>query len=639
MKGSDTQGASDVAQPLRRLERANTAIQRAARIVAELDQSEMASAEQLTRLCCEALDVTRASLWRRSLCGTRVKMITLYDARTDSFMTGMELAIADYPEYWAAMLRDRRIAVADAATDPRTKKLYEERLVHLGHVALMDVDIRVQGEPAAFFSFHLVGSPRVWSVEDEVLVIAVADLVALHLEMRARQEAEAQLRAAEAELLERTVRLQRANTALSQVAGSAAVRAGDLDRAFHELTELCAWALGVGRVGIWLLRGGDAPALILRDLFIAASSRHEAGTELGQSSHPIYFAAVSQDRVLAADDALTDPRTREFAHDYLPTHNVRALLDAQIRSRGEFIGVVCLEHVDSARSWTEEDALFAGAISDLVSLALESAARVAAEQGLERRVAERTAELGAANAKLRELDRMKTEFLATMSHELRTPLNSIIGFSGILKAGMAGSVNEEQTRQLTLIYTSANHLLGVINDILDVSRIEVGKVRIEPSTFNPGDVLLAVAQTLSPLVATKGIQFLVENSAAEALVTSDRNRFFQILINLAGNAVKFTEEGEVRVSLAAAAGELSVAVRDTGPGIRSEHLAGLFEAFRQVDSSARRVYEGTGLGLYLSRQLATLLGGRIDVTSEYGVGSCFTLRVPLAWCAPEERSA
>jgi signal transduction histidine kinase len=181
--------------------------------------------------------------------------------------------------------------------------------------------------------------------------------------------------------------------------------------------------------------------------------------------------------------------------------------------------------------------------------------------------------------------------------------------------------------------------LGVINDILDVSRIEVGKVRIEPSTFNPGDVLLAVAQTLSPLVATKGIQFLVENSAAEALVTSDRNRFFQILINLAGNAVKFTEEGEVRVSLAAAAGELSVAVRDTGPGIRSEHLAGLFEAFRQVDSSARRVYEGTGLGLYLSRQLATLLGGRIDVTSEYGVGSCFTLRVPLAWCAPEERSA
>lgn len=622
---------SELSAKAQRLERANWAIQQAAHIVAQLDQSDMASAEQLTRLCCETLDVTRASLWHRSVDGTRGKMITLFDARTGSYMTGMELEIVDYPEYWSAMVRDRRVIVDDAAKDPRTKKLYDERLAYLGRVALLDVDVRVRGEAVAFFSFHLIESTRTWTVEDEILVIAVADLVALHMEMRARRDAETQLRVAEGELRRRTARLQRANAALSQAAGSASVRGGDLDRAFRELTELCAHALDVDRVGIWLLRSGDEPALVLRDLFTAGSGRHEAGAELRQASYPVYFAAVAQNRVVAVNDALADPRTAEFAGDYLIVHHVRALLDAPIRSRGEFVGVVCLERTDSQQAWTEEDAMFAGAISDLVSLTLESAARVAAEQGLERRVAERTAELGAANAKLRELDRMKTEFLATMSHELRTPLNSIIGFSGILKAGMAGPTTEEQTRQLTMIHSSANHLLGLINDILDVSRIEVGKVRVEPATFDPGAVLLAVAETLAPMVEKKGIRYFTDNRAPSARLTSDRNRFFQILINLVGNAVKFTEVGEVRVELSVVDAHAVVAVTDTGPGIRPEHLVRLFEAFRQVDGSARRVHEGTGLGLYLSRQLATLLGGTIVASSEYGAGSRFALRLPLDW--------
>jgi PAS domain S-box-containing protein len=247
---------------------------------------------------------------------------------------------------------------------------------------------------------------------------------------------------------------------------------------------------------------------------------------------------------------------------------------------------------------------------------------------LERRVAERTAELSAANERLRELDRMKSQFLAMMSHELRTPLNSIIGFTGILRQGLAGPINEEQAKQLGISYQSALHLLSLINDLLDLSRLEAGKMRPEHLPFDFSDVVTEALANESAMARCKGLR-LVSDVPAALLMVGDRKRTLQVLLNLVDNAVKFTPTGEVKVTAATIDGKLRATVSDTGIGIRQEHIGLLFEAFRQLDATSRRVYEGTGLGLYLCRKLLKMMGGEIWVESEFGKGSRFTFTLPL----------
>jgi len=247
---------------------------------------------------------------------------------------------------------------------------------------------------------------------------------------------------------------------------------------------------------------------------------------------------------------------------------------------------------------------------------------------LEVKVTERTKDLDAANERLQELDHLKSEFLATMSHELRTPLNSIIGFTGILRQGLAGPMNEEQKKQLGMVHTSARHLLGLINDLLDLSRIESGKMEVFPEKFRVADLLNEVVQSMAPLTEQKKLRLESSLDQPDAELLSDRKKCFQILLNLVNNAVKFTDAGIVSLAAHMEGETLTLTVSDTGIGIKPENMPQLFEAFRQVDGSARRVYEGTGLGLYLSRQLTTMLGGSINVDSEFGHGSRFTLVLP-----------
>lgn len=241
-----------------------------------------------------------------------------------------------------------------------------------------------------------------------------------------------------------------------------------------------------------------------------------------------------------------------------------------------------------------------------------------------------------ANEKLMEVDRLKSQFLATMSHELRTPLNSIIGFTGILLQGLAGPLNDEQKKQLSMSYGSAKHLLSLINDILDISRIESGKFHYEIQSVNIKDIVFEVKNTLKPQVDSKGIHFIIELPDKLPEVQSDRKRVFQILLNLANNAVKFTDMGEVKISCTSDEKEITISVSDTGMGIKPENLKMLFEAFRQVDGTSQRKYEGTGLGLYLSKKLVELLGGKISAESEFGVGSKFTFTIPLSMKKKEQ---
>jgi PAS domain S-box-containing protein len=232
------------------------------------------------------------------------------------------------------------------------------------------------------------------------------------------------------------------------------------------------------------------------------------------------------------------------------------------------------------------------------------------------------------NRELRAASRAKSEFLANMSHELRTPLNSIIGFTGIMLSGAAGELTDEQRRQLTMVATAGEHLLGLINDVLDLSKVEAGRVELELTDVDAIEPVAHAVGTLRPLAEQKGLE-LTSSVDPGVRVRVDRRRLEQILINLVGNAVKFTDEGSVRVDVTSPEpGVVAFAVSDTGRGIAADDLDLIFQEFYQVAGDDRASRTGTGLGLALSARLAGMLGGHIEVTSELGTGSTFKLVVP-----------
>ncbi|BAL25034.1 PAS domain S-box protein [Azoarcus sp. KH32C] len=236
------------------------------------------------------------------------------------------------------------------------------------------------------------------------------------------------------------------------------------------------------------------------------------------------------------------------------------------------------------------------------------------------------------NLELENANRAKDRFLASMSHELRTPLNAVIGFTGTLLMKLPGDINDEQTHQLQLIRSSARHLLALINDLLNLAKIEAGKMDLQREVVDCAALLDEVAATLRPQATTKGLSFELALPAEPATFVTDRRALSQILINLINNAIKFTERGYVRVGLSVkdfgGQRRLSVVVEDSGPGIREEELATLFEPFVQGQASRNKGGEGTGLGLHLSRKLAAILDGTLSCESEPGVGSSFTLVLP-----------
>ena len=245
---------------------------------------------------------------------------------------------------------------------------------------------------------------------------------------------------------------------------------------------------------------------------------------------------------------------------------------------------------------------------------------------------EKSESLKTANEKLQDLDRLKNIFLASMSHELRTPLNSIIGFTGILLMGMTGNLTEEQKYQLGLVKNSAHHLLGLINDILDISKVEAGMMEPLPEEFSLFELVQKIMESFSLAAAEKSLE-LVYKVPENLLLYSDQKRIRQIIINLISNAVKFTEHGSVSLIVQASDSKeqpsIRICVSDTGIGIKENDINRLFFPFQQVDESLTKKFEGTGLGLYLSKKLANLLGGDITVKSEYGKGSEFVILLPI----------
>jgi PAS domain S-box-containing protein len=243
---------------------------------------------------------------------------------------------------------------------------------------------------------------------------------------------------------------------------------------------------------------------------------------------------------------------------------------------------------------------------------------------------EKTAELEQANARLKEVDRLKSMFIASMSHELRTPLNSIIGFSSIMSNEWTGPLNVEQKENISAVHRAGKHLLSLINDVIDVSKIEAGKINSIVEDFDVHDVVLEAVETFKKDIEKKGLELIVK--APGQVVHADRRRFLQCLLNLLNNAVKFTAKGSIGVyaELSADGLMVSIAIEDTGIGIREKDLDKLFSPFVRLHTPGESIVPGTGLGLYLTHKLLReILNGDILVTSTYGAGSRFTMRVPV----------
>jgi signal transduction histidine kinase/ActR/RegA family two-component response regulator len=234
------------------------------------------------------------------------------------------------------------------------------------------------------------------------------------------------------------------------------------------------------------------------------------------------------------------------------------------------------------------------------------------------------------NREVERINQLKNEFLASMSHELRTPLNAIIGFSGLLAEESAGPLNGEQQGYVSHVARASRHLLDLINDILDLSKIEAGQMELAREVFPLDDALNEVLSTIRPLARDKGVR-LITGRAAGCQIFADRIRFKQILYNLLSNAIKFTPAtGEVRLDATNAAEQLTLAVTDTGIGIPREELDAIFQKFHQVGGGTKGIREGAGLGLAITRRLVEQHGGEIRVYSEPGLGSRFVFTLPQA---------
>jgi PAS domain S-box-containing protein len=235
------------------------------------------------------------------------------------------------------------------------------------------------------------------------------------------------------------------------------------------------------------------------------------------------------------------------------------------------------------------------------------------------------------NVELQHAAQAKNSFLANMSHELRTPLNGIIGFSELLVDGLPGEVNAEQKEYLEDILNSSQHLLQLINDVLDLAKVEAGKMELHPEPFSLRRAIMQVCSVAQPLVQKKKIEVNTTFTSELDEVTLDEQKLKQILYNLISNAIKFTDEhGRVEIKIALhEVNHFTIAVRDTGIGIKSENIKRLFKEFEQLDEGTTRRYQGTGLGLALTRKIVEMQGGTIKVESEYGKGSTFTVTLPL----------
>ncbi len=413
---------------------------------------------------------------------------------------------------------------------------------------------------------------------------------------------------------EETLQRQNEYLSISAEIGRLITSTLDRDKLFGRAVSLIRDRFSFYHVSIFIIEETGFKAIL-------ESATGDAGIEMKRRNH--YLAVGSQSIVgtvtqtgeyLVNNNTAIDPIHK--INPLLPETRAEAAIPLRVGDR--VMGAIDIQS-ERENAFNENDIAILQSLADQIAIAIDNA---------------RSYELAQqAVQEMRELDRIKSQFLANMSHELRTPLNSIIGFSRVILKGIDGPISELQQQDLNAIYNSGQHLLRLINDILDLSKIEAGKMELAFDDVNLAETITSVLPTISGLIKDKPIK--LKHAIAEDLpiVRADPMRLRQVLINLLSNAAKFSEEGEIYVEAGIKANsngqdEVLISVSDTGPGISSEDQAKLFQPFSQVDASLTRKTGGTGLGLSISRHLVELHGGRIGLHSTEGQGSTFYFTLP-----------
>jgi len=329
---------------------------------------------------------------------------------------------------------------------------------------------------------------------------------------------------------------------------------------------------------------------------------------------PLLAQALAKREPSLVEDAEADPRITLLAREIARQRGIRSWLNLPLIHRDSVIGVITVGHAQP-RAFTRDDIELLRTFADQAVIAIENVRLFK--------------ELEVANRELSAASQHKSEFLANMSHELRTPLNAIIGFSEVLAEKMFGELNEKQEEYSKDIHASGQHLLSLINDILDLSKIEAGRMELELSDFHLPTALDSALTLVRERAGRRSIALHTSIDNRLGQIQADERKVRQVVLNLLSNAIKFTPEGgRIEVAAAPRDGSVEVSVSDTGVGIAPEDQEAVFEEFRQVGTADKKV-EGTGLGLTLCRKFIELHGGQIWVKSELGAGATFTFSLPL----------
>jgi signal transduction histidine kinase len=331
--------------------------------------------------------------------------------------------------------------------------------------------------------------------------------------------------------------------------------------------------------------------------------------ELGRGT--IVGRAALEQKVIHVHDILLDPEFKFVEASKISGQ--RTMLGVPLVREGTPIGVMVLFRV-SVRPFTDRQIELVTTFADQAVIAIENVRLFDEIQDKSRQLA--------------EASKHKSQFLANMSHELRTPLNAILGYTELIIDGIYGETPEKAQTVLKRVESNGKHLLGLINDVLDFSKIEAGQLKLAISEFSMKDVVYNVYSAVEPLATKKNLRFRVEVPPDMPPGQGDERKLTQVLLNLVGNAIKFTDSGEVTIKVAPANGSFSVAVHDTGPGIAKANQEKMFEEFQQADNSITKAKAGTGLGLAISRRIVELHGGRLWVDSSPGNGSVFAFEIP-----------
>jgi signal transduction histidine kinase len=294
--------------------------------------------------------------------------------------------------------------------------------------------------------------------------------------------------------------------------------------------------------------------------------------------------------------------------------NVRTLLGVPLLREGSPIGVLLLQR-SVVQAFSDKEIQLAETFADQAVIAFENARLFDEIQDKSRQLA--------------EASKHKSQFLANMSHELRTPMNAILGYTELIMDNIYGEPSEKMRGVLTCVQSNGKHLLGLINDVLDLSKIEAGQLTLTLSDYSVKDIVHSVFISVESLAKNKKLALNIELPQKILAAHGDERRLTQVLLNLVGNSLKFTDKGEVTIKTEAANGPFTIAVRDTGPGIAEEDQRKIFEEFQQADSSTTKEKGGTGLGLAISKRIVEMHGGRLWVDSQLGHGSTFSFSIPL----------